>query len=124
MGATFDQVVEFIVDKATEEEAEAIFQCYKKRTRILRKMRVAKAAIEVKPGTKVKLLGLRPSCLVGMTGEVAPYEGRRRIPCCDVVLDEESTRKLRIGQSRIYVSPDEKNHRLLGVPLDCIEAVR
>lgn len=108
---TLQDVIGFIVTSADDADIDRIHDALRQRRRAL----AAVTAAAVRPGMDVRLDGLSPKYLNGLTGTVESINGNR----CSVLLDEESTQNLRFAGKRFYVPIDMTNYIMRGVPLQC-----
>lgn len=74
---TFNDVLTYMRDSATESEASALFEAANARLRSLRAATAAENIASLKPDTEVRLSGLKPKYLNGLTGTVRSIEGSR-----------------------------------------------
>ena len=106
----FSDVLDYIIDRADDEDIDRLYEAIKVRNKALR----ARAAAAVRIGADVTLTAVSPKYLVGMTGTVVGIKGQR----ADVELDEASTSRLRIvGRRRFFIAPDAKRYIVQGVPM-------
>lgn len=109
---TLADAVTYIADRADEQDLLRILGAVNARRTALR----AITAAAVRIGAAVRLDGLSPKYLDGLTGVVRRIHGKH----AEVELDEESTRNLRyVGSPRHPVSSDVMQYLLYGVPLSC-----
>jgi hypothetical protein len=112
-------VIAFIVARADDTDLSNIIGAVNARRKTLRTI----AAASVKPGLAVRLDGLSPKYLNGLTGTVKSVEGQH----CTVTLDAASTERLgwqsRFSlQVRMSQKPDG-TYDFGGVPSSCAKAV-
>ncbi|MGW3932954.1 hypothetical protein ACWECC_33405 [Streptomyces microflavus] len=80
----------------------------------------------IEPGRRVRLVGISPVCLNGLTGTTQANPASRATTRLDVLLDESSTEFLRrdhrVNNTRKVKAPgpDVTRHVLPGVPTDCM----
>lgn len=85
---TFSDVVAYVTNEATESEARALFDTVNSRLKALRAATAAENIANLKPDANVRLGGLKPKYLNGLTGSVVSIEGTR----VRVKLDDQSYR--------------------------------
>lgn len=108
---TLTDAMSFVQDHADESDLTHLMSAMRARRQILDQRRAATVTV----GATVRLDGLRPQYLNGLTGEVmALPDGRARIK-----LDEKSTQDLRFAGRKYHVPADVTNYELGGVPLPC-----
>ncbi|MEU6293061.1 hypothetical protein K388_07334 [Streptomyces sp. KhCrAH-43] len=80
----------------------------------------------ITPGRRVRLVGISPACLNGLTGTTQANPASRATTRLDVLLDESSTEFLR-RDHRVHntrkvkvPAPDVTQQLLTGVPTDCM----
>lgn len=105
------EVLDYVHSRADEQDLEALLQAVKTRRNVLGEQRAA----TVRNGTEVRLDGLSPKYLNGLTGTVVSTKGNR----ADVRLDKASTNKLRYAGRKFYVNANEEEYLLTGVPKQC-----
>lgn len=93
---TFNDVLAYVTNEATENESRALFDAANARIKALRTATAAENIANLQPGATVRLTNLRPKYLAGLVGEVVGVEGNR----VRVKLDEATARG-----ARRYVSP-------------------
>lgn len=106
---SMQDVTQHIVNTATEEDLDTLFEAVRTRRKVLRDLR----AMSVRDGAEVTLQGISPKYLNGLTGTVQPGRRGQRV---DVLLDEESTDRLRYASRKIFIPAETKRHVLTGVP--------
>lgn len=110
-------VIAFIAARADETDLDNIINAVKARRTMLGRINAA----AVKVGAAVRLDGLSPKYLNGLTGTVSIVSGGR----CSVVLDEHSTTALRYAPRSRYAGaiamlPEgEDRYTLSGIPTQC-----
>lgn len=109
--SSLQESVSFILTQAGDTDIDRIIDAVKERRKILSKIRAASVAV----GAPVRLDGLSPRYLNGLTGTVTKIDGNR----CTVTLDEESTERLRWGRTRFHIPASVKEYPLTGIPLGC-----
>lgn len=109
--ATLDQVLDYVHGHADEQEITALYDALNTRRKALNDRR----ALAVREGLSVRLDGLSPKYLNGLTGTVESISGKR----ADVRLDEHSTSVLRYAGNKFYVAADVNEYVLHGVPKGC-----
>lgn len=72
---TFKDVIAYVTNEATAEEASALFTAANSRQRALRAATAAENIASLKPDTRVRTGGLKPKYLNGLTGSVVAIEG-------------------------------------------------
>lgn len=108
---TLTDVLGFVLGSAEQSDIERLYAAIKQRQQVLRAVKAA----AVSEGATVKLEGLSPKYLNGLTGAAQNIQGQR----CDVKLDETSTMTLRFTGRRFFVPPGVTNYVVTGVPLSC-----
>lgn len=99
---------------ASDDELDAFFAAIKNRRTAL----LAQRALTVQIGTKVRLTDLSPRYLNGLTGTVSEFRSGRKY--VTVMLDEDSTQRLRIeGRRKYHVTPEQTEWPLGGIPTGC-----
>lgn len=112
MPTNLTTATEFVLSHASREDLSRIGEAIKQRRVILGTI----AAASVATGSSVRLDGLSPKYLNGLTGTVKTLDAKSAA----VELDETSTEKLRWDGFRKYTVPDDtKRYLLRGVPLSC-----
>ena len=107
---TFEDVLDYILDGATDEEIDRVWDAARTRQKVLR----AKAAALVSVGTRVTLVDISPKYMAGLTGEVTQIVGNR----ASVLIDGKSTMTLRYkGKRRFYIPRDVEEYEVNGIPL-------
>ena len=113
---TMAEVIDYILDHADSADIDRVYEAAKMRHKTLQ----AKAASAVRIGMTIRLNGISPKYLNGMTGEVVSIDRQR----ASVLLDERSTRTLRVkGGRRFYIPADVKQYEVSGVPLSTCHEV-
>lgn len=108
---TLTDAMTFVQDHADEEALKRLQGAMRARHEVLAQRRAA----DVTVGCTVRLDGLRPQYLNGLTGEVlATPDG-----CARIRLDEKSTEDLRYAGRKYHVPAGVTNYELGGVPLTC-----
>lgn len=107
---TFEDVLDYILDGASDEEIDRIWDAARTRQKVLR----AKAAALVSVGTRVSLTDISPKYMAGLTGDVTDITGSR----ATVRFDGKSTLVLRRkGNRRFYIPRDVEEYEVSGIPL-------
>lgn len=105
------EVLDYVHSRADEQDLEALIQAVKTRRHVLGEQRAATVRI----GTAVRLDGLTPKYLNGLTGTVEATRRNR----ADVRLDKGSTNKLRYAGRKFNVNANVEEHMLMEVPKQC-----
>lgn len=114
MTADITATLQFITLRATDEDLERIFNATKQRRKTLGAARAATVTV----GATVTIDGIRPKYLCGLAGEVQSIRGAK----ADILLDEASTKRLRIdGWQRFPMTAETARYVVRGVPLQCCQ---
>lgn len=105
------QVLDYVHSHADEQDLDALREAIKTRHAVLGQQRAA----SVRRDAEVRLDGLSPKYLNGLTGTVESISGNR----ADVRLDEKSTTRLRYAGRKFFIPNDEEKFLLSGVPKQC-----
>lgn len=106
----------FILTSASNEDISRVIDGIKSRRSILATINAASVAI----GEKVKLDGLKPKYLNGLTGTVESISGRS----ATVKLDARSTQELRwSGRRTHFIEADATEYPVRGLPLSTLTIV-
>jgi hypothetical protein len=106
----FREVLDFILDHASEEEIDRIWQAAQTRQKSLR----SRAAAVITVGQEVRLTGISPKYHEGLTGTVTKINGKHAA----ILLDERSTHVLRVkGARRYLIPPNYTQYEVGGIPL-------
>jgi len=113
ISTTITDVLGYIATKATLDEVWVIFKAVKDRDRSLRKETAAKVSV----GAEVKLDGLSPKLLNGLTGTVRSINGSS----ANVDLDSSSRLLLsdKDRSHKFYLYYDGETPYAMKVPLSC-----
>jgi hypothetical protein len=116
-------VLSYIVLSADEDDLDRVIQAVRDR----RKTLATAAAADVQTGASVELHNLSPKALNGLTGDVDRINGKR----ADVLLDEDSTQRLRFSNTRYSGAVDfalrdgsATRYTLTGVPLTTLRVIK
>jgi hypothetical protein len=113
---TLSDALNFILTSASNEDLSRVIDGIKSRRTILQTINAASVSI----GASVKLDGLTPKYLNGLTGTVASINGRS----ATIKLDERSTKELRwSGRKRFFIAGDATEYPLGGIPLSTLSIV-
>lgn len=104
-------VIAFIVARADAVDLDNIINAVKARRKALGQINAA----AVRPGVEVRLDGLSPKYLNGLTGTVKSVSGGR----CVVTLDRNSTTSLRYAGQRFRIPTEHMEYDLAGIPTQC-----
>ena len=105
----------FIDDHADEKALNRIVTAVNTRRKVL----AARRAALIDEGDSVRIDGISPKYLAGMTGTVKSIKGKH----ATVTLDEASTDVLaRKGNRRFYVPAGVDTYDLSGIPLSCLHS--
>jgi len=116
---TISELVAAIHQIDNEADLTSVFEAYKTRHKTLGAIR----ASEIKVGMKVKIINIKPKYLVGLTGVVVePTAFEPKGNSVTVILDPASTDQYRYTSKR-FIPESETEHRLAGIPKQCLEAV-
>lgn len=109
---TLSQVTAFITSHATDEDLARVQSAITVRRQAL----AAVTAATLHTGSSVRLDGLRPKYLNGLTGEIQSLTGTH----ATLLLDETSTIQLRYDGVRRWTIPQSTTrYALSGIPLAC-----
>lgn len=106
---TITDVLSFILESATREDIDRIWAAARDRQKALGRLDAAK----VTKGAAVRLDGLSPKYLNGLTGHVVDINGSR----CTVLLDQPSAERLSFR--RFIVRAEDGTYRMGGIPTQC-----
>lgn len=110
------EVLTYLRDSATEADIQQVYAVAKTRSKLLRSARAA----TVTHGQRVRVTGISPKALVGLTGEVSYLNGTHGT----VLLSEDSTRILRSTRTKYAARTlTVDRYALTGVPLTCMEPI-
>lgn len=109
--ATITEVLDYVHARADEQDLDSLLQALRTRRKVLGEQRAA----TVRSGLEIRLDGLSPKYLNGLTGTVVTLDGNR----AEVRLDERSTTQLRGSGRRFYVPAGEIEYLLTGIPKSC-----
>lgn len=109
--ASIGPILDYVHSSADEQDLDSLIQAVKTRRNVLGEQRAA----TVRRDAPVRLDGLSPKYLNGLTGTVETTKGNR----ADVRLDEQSTSRLRYSGKKYYIPADESQFLLSGVPKQC-----
>lgn len=112
---TLTDAVAFIAQHATADDLDQVYAAAKQRTRTLRTIAAA-AAASLPVGASVRLDGLSPKYLNGLTGVLKSTTGGRAV----VTLDKESTSLLGFSSRRFYAAAGKDSYDLGGLPLSTV----
>lgn len=76
---TIQDVLDFVALHADQPDIENIWAACKRRQKYLRDNRAASNAASLRPGDRVRLSGLSPKYLNGLTGEVVDVLGGTKV---------------------------------------------
>lgn len=114
--ATLTDVTAFIVSEADHDALDRIGDAIRQRHQALKEI----TAAAVRKGADVRIEGIKPKYLVGLTGTVEAIQSTGRQRVADVRLDEDSTDRLRWEpKSKIVIPEGTKRYLLTGIPLPC-----
>jgi hypothetical protein len=109
-------VKNWVITQATADDMEVIKRAMATRKELL--------VDEIAEGDSIRLSGLSPKYLNGLTGKFHERGNGRGKSRGSVVLDEASTKVLRVkGRNRFFIPPDNKEYTLGGLPMTCIAKV-
>lgn len=109
-------VKNWVITQATADDMEVIKRAMATRKELL--------VDEIAEGDEVRLGGISPKYLNGLTGKFHGREGRRGKARGIVTLDEASTQILKVkGAQRFFIPSGTKEFRLGGLPMTCIAKV-
>lgn len=86
------------------------------------KDRRTELSMQLEIGRTVRIDGISPRYLNGLTGRVSEIQRGTGKPTATVTLDVASTARLR-ATGRRFVPPQEQNHPLGGIPLVCCKPI-
>lgn len=104
-------VLDYVHSRADEQDLEALIEAVRTRRKVLGEQRAATVRI----GSEVRLDGLSPKYLNGLTGTVESVRASR----ADVRLDKASTSTLRFTGRKFSIPADEEEFLLRGAPKSC-----
>lgn len=114
--ATLTDVTAFIVSEADHDALDRIGDAIRQRHEALR----AIVAAAVREGMDTRIDGLQTGYLNGLRGTVQTIENSGRKRWANVLLDKESTDRLRWDRkSKKHVPTDTERYLLPGIPLSC-----
>lgn len=90
---TFQDVLEYVGNHATDDEVRALFTAGNARIKHVRALQAAAIAAEVKVGDTVVTAGLKPAYLNGLKGTIKSVDRRPRRTDVTITLDEDSAFK-------------------------------
>lgn len=106
----------WIITSATADDMDAIREAMKTRKELL--------VDEIKKGDFILIKDIRPKYLNGLTGKFHGREEGRGKSRGSVMLDEASTKILRVkGRQRFFIMPSAKEFKLDGLPMTCLSKV-
>jgi len=106
----------FILTGASNEDLTRVIEAIKSRRSILSTINAASVTV----GASVKLDGLSPKYLNGLTGTVSSISGRS----ATINLDARSTQDLRwSGRKRFFINDGVTEYPLGGIPLSTLSIV-
>lgn len=109
---TFADVLSYVATRATEAEIRQLGTAANAAIKALRAQTAAVVSAQLEPGTRIKLTGVRPQYLNGLTGTFVRMNDGRGKQRAIIQLDDESRR-----WARNY-APDGK---LAGVPVSALK---
>lgn len=110
---TISDVLSYLHNQADQQDLDSITQASRTRRKALGEQQAAVVRI----GLTVRLDGLSPNYLNGLTGTVSSLAGTH----AQVRLDTASTRKLRTSSRRFHIPADTEEHLLGGIPKACCQ---
>jgi hypothetical protein len=87
------------------------------------KDRRTELSMRLEIGRTVRIDGISPKYLNGLTGRVSDIQRGTGKPIATVTLDVASTARLRAVGRRTFIAPQEQNHPLGGIPLVCCKPI-
>lgn len=87
------------------------------------KDRRTELSMRLEVGKAVRIDGISPKYLNGLTGRISDIQRGTGKPIATVTLDVASTARLRATGRRTFIPPQEQNHPLGGIPLVCCKPV-
>jgi hypothetical protein len=113
---TLTDALNFILSSASNEDLSRVIDGVKSRRGILATLNAASVTV----GASVKLDGLSPKYLNGLTGTVASTNGRS----ATITLDARSATNLRwYGRKRFFINEGATEYPLSGIPLSTLSIV-
>lgn len=113
---SLSDALNFILTGASNEDLSRVIEAIKNRRTILSTINAAAVTV----GAAVKLDGLSPKYLNGLTGTVASISGRS----ATITLDARSTTDLRWnGRRRFFIAEGATEYPLGGIPLSTLSIV-
>lgn len=116
MATTLTDVIAFIVSDADHEALDRMGDAIRQRHKALRVI----IAAAVREGMETRIDGLSTQYLNGLRGTVQTIETNRQKSWANVLLDKESTDRLRWDRkSNKHIPTDTERYLLPGIPLSC-----
>lgn len=114
---TITDTVDFLHSQATEQDLDTVLQAIRLRRKALGNITASAVQVDL----DVRLDGLSPKYLNGLTGKVTDLKGDR----ATVRLDENSTDTLRVRSrgKRFYIPELTAEYDLGGIPMSCCHTV-
>lgn len=110
-------ILRFVLERADETDLDRLARAIRSRHRTLKE----KAAAGVTEGVKVRLDGINPKYLAGLTGTVKSISPSGRTRRAVITLDKQSSSALALATEKYRFLIGKDSYDLTGIPVTCCQ---